>query len=127
MYRLQLVKELKTQLAHVLRVPLIVFEPASKATRPHEQLTRGAAVAVRLFARERFVRDSLQKPLAHADPRDGKEPQIQVASEVDKNNGGDAHHVGAVSAHPISLHAIVHVALEHVGQTLPQQGELDRL
>ena len=104
----------------MLGVLLIVFKPARKATRPHEQLTRSAVVAVRLFARERFVRDFLQKALTHADSRDGKEPKIQVTCQGDKGNGGNAHHVGAVPAHSISLHSIVDVPLEQVGQTLPQ-------
>src|SRR5262252_1257211 len=75
-HRLQLVEELKTQLAHVLRVLLIVFQPARKTTRPNEQLTGSAVVAVRLFARERFVREFLQNSLAHADPRNGKKAEI---------------------------------------------------
>ena len=67
-YGMQLVKELKTQLAHVFCVLLVVFKAPSKTACAHEQLTRCAIVAMRFLAGEKFVRDLLQKPLANRRP-----------------------------------------------------------
>jgi hypothetical protein len=124
---LQLVEELKAQFADVFRMLLIVFEPAREAARSDEQLAGGAVVAMRLCTGKSLVRDFLEKPFANPDTRNGKDAQVQIARQSDKRNGGDAHDVRAVAADTVGLHALAHVALENVWQTLAQERKLDRL
>ena len=124
---LQLVKKLKAQFANMFRMLLIVFKPARKAARSHKQLASGAIITMRFFAGKSLVRDFLEKAFAEADSRDRKEPQIQIAPQREKRDGGDAHDVGAVAAHPVGLHALTHVALEDVRQTFAQERKLDGL
>src|SRR5690242_15849588 len=100
---------------------LIVFEPARKAARSHEQLASGAIVTMRLFTGKGLVRDFLEKPLADANSRDGKEPQIQIAPQCDKSDGGNAHDIGAVAPHAVGLHALACIPLENARQALSQE------
>ena len=127
MHGLQLVKKLKAQFANMFRMLLIVFKPARKAARSHKQLASGAIITMRFLAGKSLVRDFLEKAFADADSRDRKEPQIQIAPQREKRDGGDAHDVGAVAAHPVGLHALTRVALENVRQTFAQERKLDGL
>src|SRR5437588_10057435 len=121
---MQLVKELKTQLAHMFCVVLVVFEAPSKTARAHEQLARCAIVAMRFLAGEHFVRELLQKAIANPDARYGKQAKVQIASQRDKRYGGDAHHIGAVSSHAVGLHTFADIALKNGREPFPQQGQL---
>src|SRR5712692_5162520 len=111
MDRLQLIEEQNAQFTHVFRVLLVISEPPRKTARAEQQLPGGGIVAMRFLAREGVARNFLQYPFAHADAGDRKSAQVQVASQREKGDSSDAHHVGAVPPHAVSLHALACVPL----------------
>ena len=121
MYRLQLIEQLDTQFAHVFRMLLFVSKPPRKTTGSHKQLARCGVVPVGFLAGERFPRNLLQQPFAHANAGERKGAQVQVTTERKKRDGSDGHHVGAVTPHRISLHALAHVSPENVWQPRAQE------
>ena len=75
MHRLQLIEEQNAQLADVLGVRLIVFQPPCESASAGQNLTFGGVVAMRFFARKRVARNFLQQAFADPDARNGGQPQ----------------------------------------------------
>src|SRR5438477_407984 len=123
---LQLIEEHHGKLAHVLGVRLVVTHAAREASRADEQLTRGAVVAMRLFAGKRLASAFLQQRLANADGGNRQGAQIEIAAESDEGKRGNAHDVGAVATHRVGLHALADVALQNSRKALAEKRELQR-
>src|ERR1700687_2098837 len=124
MNSLQFIKKQDAQLPHVFGVTLIVLQAAREAARANEELTRGSAVTMGLFARKGLARNFLKHSFANADAGDRKGAQVEVAAERDKGDCRDAHHVGAVAAHGVGLHALADIAAQDVIEPLTQERKL---
>src|ERR1700693_563205 len=111
-------KEHQTEFAYVSRVTLIVLEPSAEAASPEEHLARGGVVAVRFFSRKGLASDLLQKAFAKADSWDGERTNIEVAAERGKDDGGDAHNVGAVATNAVGFHTLADVTFENIWKAL---------
>ena len=105
-------------------VALIVFEAAAKATCAEEHLARGSVVAVRFFSRKGLASNLLQKAFANTDSGNGERTNIEIAAERGKDDGGDAHNVGAVAPHAVGFHTLADVATENVGKALAKERQL---
>ena len=68
--------------------------------------------------------DFLEDAFAKADGGNGHAADIQIAAESEEGDGGNAHDVGAIAAHGVSLHALADIALENVWQAIAQEGKL---
>src|SRR5215471_4553967 len=105
MNRLELIKELQAEFAHVFCVAQVALQAARKAARSCEHRPSPFAVAMRLLSRKSLFRDFVGQAFADAHSRDGKVAYVQVAAERDENDSRNSHYVGAVRANAISLHA----------------------
>ena len=118
---LELIKEHEAQLANVFGMLLVVFKPAAKTACGEEYLAGFGTVAVGLFAREGVVGNLLKEAFAKANTGDTEAPDIEVACNGKKNDGGDAHDIGAVAADTVGFHALPNVALEDAGKPLAKK------
>src|SRR3984893_17858454 len=101
MYRLELIEQQDTELAHVFRVRLIVFQAPRKAARSYQKLPGRCVIAMRLLTRKRLAGNLLQQ--AFPDPNAGNREaaQIQIAAEGNEGNRRDSQYVGAIAAHAV--------------------------
>ena len=123
--RLQLIEEHQAEFADVFGVLLIVLEATAKTASGKKHLTRSGIVAVRFLAGESFARDFREQTFADAHTRNDKAANIQITAKGEKDDGGDAHDVGAVAANPIGLHACSEVTFEEVGNALAKEREFE--
>lgn len=114
--RLQLIEEHQAEFADMLRVALIVFQAAAEAARGNEHLTCIGAVAVRFLPGECVPRNFLQQAFSKADARNCEQTNIEVAAQGKKDEGGNRHDIGTISANAVSLHALADVKLQKVGE-----------
>jgi len=115
-HRLKLIEQHEAEFADVFGVLLVVLQAAAEIPRREQHAAGFRIVAMRLLAREGFIRGLQQQSLANAHAGDHEAPDIEVARDSEENDGGDGHDVGAVAAHAIGLHAIAQVALQNIGQ-----------
>src|ERR1700726_2106892 len=109
---LQTVEKKNAEFADMLGVGLVAVQTAREGSGAGNNLAGRSVVAMRFFSRESVVGDFLQNAFAKADGGDGHAADIQIAAESQKCDGGNAHDVGTVAAHSVSLHALAHIALE---------------
>jgi len=108
----------------VFGVALIVFEAAGKAARADDHLAGFGVVAMRLFAGEGFAGDFLEDAFADADGGDEELTDVEVTAEDDKDDGGDAHDVGAVAADTVGFHAFADIAFEDVREAFAEERDV---
>jgi hypothetical protein len=123
--RLQLIEEHQAEFADVFGVLLIVLEATAKTASGEKHLTRSGIVAVRFLAGESLARDFREQTFADADTRNDKAANVQITAKGEKDDGGDAHDVGAVAANSIGLHACAEVAFEEVGKAFAKEREFE--
>jgi hypothetical protein len=122
---LQVIEKHQAEFADVFGMAHIVFEAAGKAAGADKHLARFGAVAMRLLAREGFAGNFLND--AFADPDGGNEElaNVEIAAENDKNDGGDAHDVGAISGDAIGFHETAEIALQDVGEEFAKKRNIE--
>lgn len=122
--RLELIEEHDAEFADVLGVLLIVIEAAAEGACSGKNLARFHIVAVWLLAGECVTGNFVQQAFADTDTGDDEAANIQVAAENGKNNGGDAHNVGAIAANAIRLHAGAQITLKNIGKALAKKRKI---
>jgi len=126
MQRLEVIEEQDTEFADVFGVALIVFEAAGEAAGAEEHLAGFGVVTMRLLAGEGLAGDFLEEAFADADGGDQEVADVEIAAEDDKDDGGDAHHVGAIAADAVGFHAFAEIALQDVGEAFTQERNIER-
>ena len=119
--RLEMIEEHDGEFAGVFGVALIVFEAAGEAAGADKHLAGLGVVAVRFLAGEGIAGDFLEDAFADANGGNEEVVNVEIAAKDDKDDGGDAHDVGAVAANAVGFHALAEVALEDVGEALAQE------
>ena len=114
--RLEVIEEHDAEFADVFGVALIVFETTGEAANADEHLAGLGGVAVRFLAGEGFAGYFLDDAFADADSRNEELADVEIAAEDDKDDGSNAHDVGAVASNAVRFHALADIALEDVGQ-----------
>src|ERR1700692_4688116 len=105
-------------------VSLIAIQAARKGSGAGNDLACGGVVAVRFLSGESVVGDFLENAFAKADGGDGHAADVQIAAKREESDGGNAHDVGAVAAHGVSLHALTNIAPEYVWEAFAQERQL---
>ena len=123
--RLKVIEEHEAEFTNVLRVALIVLETAGEAAGADEHLAGFGGVTVRFLAGESVAGDFLDDAFADADGGDEELANVQIASEDDKDDGGDAHDVCAVAADTVGFHALAEIAFEDVGKALAKERDVE--
>lgn len=123
---LKLIKKHKAEFADMVGVLLIIFEPAAKASRGEEHLTRGGIVTMRLLAGESLARDLMEQAFSNANAGNDEAANVQITAQGDEDNGGDAHDVSTIATYAVGLHARAEIALEKLGEALAEKRQFKR-
>src|ERR1700737_4984657 len=121
---LQTVEKKNAEFTDMLGVGLIAIQAARESSGAGNDLAGRSVVAVRFFSGESVVGDFLENAFTNANRGNGHGADIEISAESQERDGGDAHDVGAVAAHRVSLHALADTAPQDVGQAVTQKRKL---
>ncbi len=126
MDRLEVIKKHDAEFANVFSVLLIVIEAAAESASGGEHLASFGVVAMGLLARKGFAGDFMEKTFANANAGNNEATNVEIAAEDGKDDGGDAHDVGAIAANSIGFHAGAKIALQNIGKRSRSKRQFER-
>ena len=127
MDRPQLIEERQRQPGHLVRVLRIIIEAARKPTRAGQQLRGATLFFLGSDAGRILFGDQIEKkPSRTPTPGTSSVRRSSHFASSGDNDGGDAHHLGAIFAHSKDAHSAGNIETQQAPRLIAEQAHVDR-